>query len=764
MNRYQRRQLITSVLLLVLIAGCVGVGIFLRNSTAAARRTQEKNRLTAKLSEDVIQADRELALERYRNDTADEPAQVVTQTGNSAAQKAALLFYGVCSEEAGEELLAVLKQTNMDAALFLTAAEAADNQGLVTGFVDAGYEVGVLNDGTSRSISAASASSLVENLALAGTTIQSYYGIHPTSILMLDPVEGELPYAAAAAFYDQIYMASKTVNPAQLTTQKAADTLVSELNRGQLLAVKLSGGGKGTARGVEYLINAMGSTNLGSQAGVLLSQSGAQAGQTVKQIHTIQRAVSFTFSGMGSRAELNGVLDAMSNLGGRGIFFLSCEDLEDYEDEARQILEQGHTLGLLAPNTGTAEEILEQMLAGEELLRQRLNVTGIIPVQSVLGAPGEELLSAAEAGGFPVVSYDLLATRQEDVRQVDAQAVLEDLLPEQNGVLRRGEIVHFFLGLYQNSDAMLGKLVSAVGTQRNIYDICPATEILSNTEDLYEYPLSGGDILPKVRDKIHPGQLADTNIATLASRYIGADWVDRSSYLPGFTNAEVRLLDKTGLIPNAGNRIFLTFDDWGTDETLTNLLDVLAKHNVKATFFVRTHAVEGNPNLLRAIAAEGHAIGSHTHTHYALSNDTGSGRKYTDLTAEQVAELQQDLVTSYDTLQSIIGDIQVDGQPALCRIFRPPTLAMSRSGLETVLDCGFTYSVSGSFSTQDYAAKSAAEVFNKLKANTKDGAVLIMHMSDNSKYTAEAVDMYLTYLETSTKSYKVCRLTDVLDG
>lgn len=40
-------------------------------------------------------------------------------------------------------------------------------------------------------------------------------------------------------------------------------------------------------------------------------------------------------------------------------------------------------------------------------------------------------------------------------------------------------------------------------------------------------------------------------------------------------------------MPNAYGIAFLTFDDWGTDVYVTKLLEVLRKHNVKATFFVR---------------------------------------------------------------------------------------------------------------------------------------------------------------------------------
>ena len=81
----------------------------------------------------------------------------------------------------------------------------------------------------------------------------------------------------------------------------------------------------------------------------------------------------------------------------------------------------------------------------------------------------------------------------------------------------------------------------------------------------------------------------------------------------GLDQDVIRKADKSGVIKTAPERtIFLTFDDWGTDNTINQLLYVLRKHKVPATFFIITRYMPSNPNLLRAIAEEGHTIGSHT--------------------------------------------------------------------------------------------------------------------------------------------------------
>ncbi len=59
----------------------------------------------------------------------------------------------------------------------------------------------------------------------------------------------------------------------------------------------------------------------------------------------------------------------------------------------------------------------------------------------------------------------------------------------------------------------------------------------------------------------------------------------------------------------------MTFDD-GPDEDFTpQVLDILKKNDVKATFFVVGEKVEYNKGLLKRQYDEGHEIGNHTFTH-----------------------------------------------------------------------------------------------------------------------------------------------------
>lgn len=70
----------------------------------------------------------------------------------------------------------------------------------------------------------------------------------------------------------------------------------------------------------------------------------------------------------------------------------------------------------------------------------------------------------------------------------------------------------------------------------------------------------------------------------------------------------------TGLA-RGSRQLALTFDDGPNDPHTQKLLEVLARHNVRATFFLIGRYSRLRPDIVREIARAGHAIGNHTFTH-----------------------------------------------------------------------------------------------------------------------------------------------------
>lgn len=234
-------------------------------------------------------------------------------------------------------------------------------------------------------------------------------------------------------------------------------------------------------------------------------------------------------------------------------------------------------------------------------------------------------------------------------------------------------------------------------------------------------------------------------------RYIGNEFVE----LDGFTDEEKSKLDQEGTIDTNGEDvIFFTFDDWGGDTIINDILDVLDKHKVKGSFFTISKYIDdnsgisnSNPNLLRTIAIKGHDIGSHNYNHEILEEDKNL--------------LIDSLGKSYDSMANVIGDLN-----SLKPYFRPPTLYVNKDGLLAVFESGYDYSISGNISTHDYEAESPIEIINNFESQLQDGKgnIVVMHMNNQSYYTAMALDIFLTNNENGVygKKYKIAKLSDYL--
>jgi len=84
------------------------------------------------------------------------------------------------------------------------------------------------------------------------------------------------------------------------------------------------------------------------------------------------------------------------------------------------------------------------------------------------------------------------------------------------------------------------------------------------------------------------------------------------------TLAELRSKYRSTFIlsgPAAKREVALTFDDAPDAAYTPQVLDVLKKYGVKATFFVMGSRAEAHPDLVRRMVREGHVVGNHSYNH-----------------------------------------------------------------------------------------------------------------------------------------------------
>lgn len=785
--------------LLMLLALCVIALLYLQNQSASDSLSQ--TRLDAS-------ADIEAALERLAQDGKTE-SELVTTAPETTAQKTALVFEGAAETDEMEEIIDMLKTNGMDATFFFSGIDVLNYPDSISIPMDEGFSIGNSGYSGNSNMETYSQKTIVSEICRAAVLIESVAGDQPTDLLFRQTTySSDILSAAYACYIDRAIQPYCYIGLETVQSLEQAQQLIGQIPRGSIVCIRLSGvlsteeeavaknllaqvkqeasdaadasataetDGTETEETVvnpdilqitQWIIESLEQTDLGAQSEQLIKENDGESEDSATCVYTTERAVGFTFSGMGENSELIYLLNKLDDLNAKAVFFVTREEMDENEDQIQLILSRGHDLGVAVQPTAaaTGAEIAEEILLARETLDDRFQYSNAFLVRQLLGSPTDGLRIAAAATDSVLCQQQMLASQDRDENEADVEAIFNELFAEDSPVLTMGEIVHFRLGFFTGGDTVLGDLVEKIAEDKNIYALHSLSEMMQNTEYTYTYPLTDDQILEDLRDKIYPGQLEGNVMNAIARRYIGTPWLT-TSMLPGFTSEEIRRLDRKGYVQNPDDAVFLTFDDWGTDETIMAILDVLKEYGVKATFFIRTNNVHYNPNLLRAIALDGHAIGCHTNTHLPLAIDEqGTGKTYRILNETELAALQTDLVDAYDVLQHVVGDVLVNGRPSLTLLFRPPTLAVSRDGLETVLDCGYTFSVSGYLSTQDYKATSTKELATKIRAGLRPGAVIVMHMSDNSQYTAEALEIILSEnaAKSEDKQVKFARLDDYL--
>lgn len=158
-------------------------------------------------------------------------------------------------------------------------------------------------------------------------------------------------------------------------------------------------------------------------------------------------------------------------------------------------------------------------------------------------------------------------------------------------------------------------------------------------------------------------------------------------------------------------KIALTFDD-GPDPTHTlQLLEGLAKREVKATFFITGENAEAYPDLVKRMYEEGHLIGNHTYSHLQLTKKNREAFK-------------AELVRTNEIIKEITGEEVV--------FVRPPYGSWDKS-FEEELNM---FPVLWTIDPLDWCSNDVACVINKVLPKVKENSIILMHDEYASTVTA----------------------------
>ena len=188
--------------------------------------------------------------------------------------------------------------------------------------------------------------------------------------------------------------------------------------------------------------------------------------------------------------------------------------------------------------------------------------------------------------------------------------------------------------------------------------------------------------------------------------------------------------------------VALTFDDGPTEDT-EPVLDVLAEHNVSASFFMIGRQVETFPGIAQRVLAEGHEIGNHSYSHPIYLY-------------QRAARTREELERTQEVISETTGIRPRYARPP-CGVRTPAYFATTRAlGLRTV-----QWDVAGF----DWKRRGGRQIATDVLNRVQPGSIVLLHDGDSygkqdRRETVRALPLIIEGLQE--KGLHVMPLKDLL--
>jgi polysaccharide deacetylase family sporulation protein PdaB len=195
--------------------------------------------------------------------------------------------------------------------------------------------------------------------------------------------------------------------------------------------------------------------------------------------------------------------------------------------------------------------------------------------------------------------------------------------------------------------------------------------------------------------------------------------------------------------PGNVKKIALTFDD-GPDSVYTpQILDILRKHKVKATFFLIGKRAELFPDVVKKIVKAGHVVGNHSMTHPNIMK----------LNKEQTF---QEIQRCEEVLSSLTGY-----KPAL---FRSPYGSLDSKKVKEISELDVKL-IAWNVDSLDWKSLTAEQVKYNILENVKEGSIILQHSSGSKKenLTGSVAALEEVIKTLKKEKYKFVTVSELLD-
>ena len=184
--------------------------------------------------------------------------------------------------------------------------------------------------------------------------------------------------------------------------------------------------------------------------------------------------------------------------------------------------------------------------------------------------------------------------------------------------------------------------------------------------------------------------------------------------------------------------IALTFDD-GPDARVTpQVLKILAKYKVPASFFLVGNYVKNHPGVVKKIDKEGHLVLNHSTSHQSYMK-------------KQKSWIKRDLMTTENAIFKVIGKRSA--------MFRPPYGDIDLNMIEEVQANGYK-NIIWSYDTLDWTGASIDTIAQGIITKVRPGEIILMHSRQGVENTVKALPKIIQRLQQ--QGYQFVRLDKML--
>ncbi len=184
-----------------------------------------------------------------------------------------------------------------------------------------------------------------------------------------------------------------------------------------------------------------------------------------------------------------------------------------------------------------------------------------------------------------------------------------------------------------------------------------------------------------------------------------------TSQLYGRTICRVRDAERT---------IALTYDDGPNPRHTEALMEVLKRHDARATFLVIGRWAEREPDLLRALAEAGHALGNHTWSHPTMP-------------LRSRAQIHEELRLCREAVEGAgLTFSSVDGAP----LMRPPYGRRRPGTLRAIREAGY-HPLLWSITCYDWRRTATVDKLVERAGRARDGDIILLHDGSDAEPAAD---------------------------